>query len=256
MMGGPQLQSHRGQQSLAAKSHRKRHEPLDGAVSTCSVPGTDTAGSACVTSASVLCRQLQVPGRWELPSHRETCQGKRDVPIPGDAEGPGGAGGFQVSGAGGSTGPHRDEEGACCTRGRQRAHTSGSFQAAGGCPRLVARPQPSPGCAPHSCWRMVQAASPGERRLLLVRAGRAEPSQLAWPPPWPGVRGGARGCCDSQTCVWTGSEALPCVSQCREHSRGGIREGRGRGEKEERRGERGEGRGERGGRMLSSTPFS
>lgn len=190
MMGGPQLQSHRGQQSLAEKPHRKRHEPLDGAVSTCSVPGTDTAGSACVTSASVLCRQLQVPRRWELPSHRETCQGKRDVPIPGDTEGSGGAGGCQVSGAGRSTGPHRDEEGACCTQGRQRAHTPGSF----------------PGC-----WRMSQAGGQATaisrlcssltlengvgskpRRtaspLSQSRQGRAQPARLA-----PALARGARG---------------------------------------------------------------
>lgn len=72
MMRGHELQSHWGQQSLAEKSHRKRHECLDEAVSTCSEPGTDKAGSACVTSVSVLCCQLWVRRGWELPSHKET----------------------------------------------------------------------------------------------------------------------------------------------------------------------------------------
>lgn len=104
-MGGTQLQTHWRQQSLAAKSHRKMLEPLDGAASACSVPGTDKAGSACVTSVSVLCCQLQVCGGWKLPSHKETCQVKGHGPIPGDTEGLGGARGGQASRAGGSTGP-------------------------------------------------------------------------------------------------------------------------------------------------------
>lgn len=63
----------------------------------------------------------------------------------------------------------------------------GSFQAAGGCPRLVASPLPPPGRAPHSRWSTVGAASLKDQRLLLVRASRAEPSQLTRPPPCPAL---------------------------------------------------------------------
>lgn len=165
-----------------------------------------------VMSASVLCCQLQVRGGWELPSHKETCQGKRDS----------------------SSLP---------AWGRQRAPTPGSFQAAGGCPRLVARPLPSPSRGPHSRWSTVRAASLRDQRLLLVRVSRAEPSQLTRPPPWPGVQGGARGHCDPQTRIWAGSETLPCISQSTEHSCGGFREGRGK--RGEGRMEKGEGRREK-----------
>lgn len=158
-MGGPQLQSHQEQQPLAAKLHRNRHEPLDGTVSPCSVPGTDETGSACVTSASVLCCQFQVRGRWELPFHKDTCQGKGDAPIPGDMEGLGRAGRGQVSGAGGSAGHHRMER-ECAILGQAVSTHARLLAAAGGCPRLVARTQPSPGRAPHSCWSTVRAASP------------------------------------------------------------------------------------------------
>lgn len=59
--------------------------------------------------------------------------------------------------------------------GRERAVPgAGSVhprQAAGGCPRLVARTLPSPGCAPHSCWSTAWAASPGDQHLLFELVG-------------------------------------------------------------------------------------
>jgi len=137
------------------------------------------------TSASVLCCQLQLRGRWELPSHKGTCQGKGDAPIPGDSEGLRGAGEVRSVGRAGA-GDGQGWRGSVPSSGE--AVTTHARLLAGSWRMSHSADQPttiSRSCS--SDRSMVRAASLRSWRLLLVRAGRAEPSRLAWPPPWPEV---------------------------------------------------------------------
>lgn len=134
-MGGPQLWSHQEQQAPAAKLHGKREKVrAPGRGCTHWHPAAGKASSVRGTSASVLCRQLQSHGRWEDPSHRETCRGKETFPPWGTwrnwEDGQVGQGG---------------EEGACA--GRQRApHQAPSKDV--------------PARWPGHRWSTVRAASP------------------------------------------------------------------------------------------------
>lgn len=58
-------------------------------MSTCSVPSTDKAGSACVTSASVLCCQLQVHGGVGTPIPQRKLPRKERCSHPGGCRGAG-----------------------------------------------------------------------------------------------------------------------------------------------------------------------
>lgn len=159
-------------------------------MSTCTEPGADRAGSACVTSISVLCCQLPSAGQVEHTTYPGQVTITHARLLPG------------------------------CWRMSQ----------AGGQPTAASRPCSSL-TLEHSGGSKPQRPAPA---VSQSEQGRAQPAHPAPALPCPGMRGGARGRWHLQAWVWAGSEALPCASQGREHSRGSFRGW------EARRGERGE----------------
>lgn len=97
---------------------------------------------------------------------------------------------------------------------------------------------PTPGClqghpSPVSGPLLEHGAGCEHRewRLLLVRAGRAQPGPDTSPGPCPGLgHQGVRGHLGPETPAWAGSEGNPGASEGREH---GVRGGTGRGRKGE-----------------------